>query len=92
MELKLNTSERLRKQEELLERIYRANYAQNPYSLATKISRSNLIAVQHTARQVYGTEIPQDVPELAISSNQRPKRVSFTEKPRACSKMITTVL
>ena len=52
MELGLTTIERLRKQEKLLEKIYRANYEVNPHSHATKTSRSNLIALQHTTRQL----------------------------------------
>ena len=54
MELELRANERIRKQEKLLERIYRANYEVDPLSQATKTARSNLIAVQHTARQLYG--------------------------------------
>ena len=67
MELGPSTIERLRKQEELLERIYRANYEADPHSQATKTSRSNLIALQHTTRQLYGDGVSQDVPELVLS-------------------------
>ena len=63
-----STIERLRKQEELLERIYRANYELDPHSEATKTSRSNLIAVQHTGRQMYGEFMLQNVADLVPSS------------------------
>jgi hypothetical protein len=51
------TIERLRKQREFLLRIYRAESAKDPTSRATESSRSNVIAVQHTVRQIYGGEI-----------------------------------
>jgi len=51
------TIERLRKQGELLLRIYRAEFAQDPASRATESSRSHLIAVQHTIQQLYGKAI-----------------------------------
>jgi hypothetical protein len=53
-QLDLSTIERLRKQEALLERVYRADYAVDPGSQATEMSRSNLIALRHTFRQLYG--------------------------------------
>ena len=55
------------KQEKLLEHIYRANYEVDPHSQATKTSCSNLIAVQHTARQMYRQIVAQDVPGLVLS-------------------------
>ena len=55
------TIERLRKQGEFLLRIYRAEFAKGPTSRATESSRSNVIAMQHTVRQMYGEVIAQDV-------------------------------
>src|SRR6266446_3507948 len=49
--------ERLRKQGEFLRRIYRAEFAKDPISRATVSSRSNVIAVQHTVRQIYGEDV-----------------------------------
>jgi hypothetical protein len=55
------TIERLRKQGELLLRIYRAEFDQDPTSHATESSRSNVIAMQHTVRQMYGEAVAVDV-------------------------------
>jgi hypothetical protein len=55
------TMERLRKQGEFLRRIYRAELAKNPTSRATEVSRSNVIAMQHTVRQMYGEAVALDV-------------------------------
>jgi hypothetical protein len=51
------TIERLSKQREFLLRIYRAESAKDPTSRATESSRSNVIAVQHTVRQIYGEDV-----------------------------------
>ena len=53
--------ERLRKQGELLLRIYQAEMAKDPASRATESSRSNVIAMQHTVRQMYGEAVARDV-------------------------------
>ena len=60
------TIERLRKQGELLLRIYRAEFAQDPASRATESSRSHLIAVQHTIEQLYGKAIVRGASDLKI--------------------------
>jgi hypothetical protein len=52
---------RLGKQHTLLLRIHRANLINNPTSHATKSSRSNLMAVQHTVREIYGEAVARDV-------------------------------
>jgi len=44
----LATSERLKKENGLLLRIYRAAFAKDPTSQATESARSNLIALRHT--------------------------------------------
>ena len=51
--------ERLTKQGEFLARTYQAELSQDPSSLATETSRSNLIALQHTAKQMYGKSVAQ---------------------------------
>jgi hypothetical protein len=58
--------ERLRKQGELLLRIYQAEMAKDPASRATESSRSNVIAMQHTVRQMYGEAVAQDVATLCV--------------------------
>ena len=55
------TSERLKKENGLLLRIYRAAFAKDPTSHATESARSNLIALRHTVRQVYGERAAVDV-------------------------------
>jgi hypothetical protein len=55
------TIERLRKQGEFLLRIYRAEFAKDPTSRATESSRSNVIAMHHTVRQLYGEAVAWDV-------------------------------
>ncbi len=55
------TIERLRKQGEFLLRIYRAEFAKDPTSHATESSRSNVIAMHHTVRQLYGEAVAWDV-------------------------------
>ena len=58
------TIERLRKQGEFLLRIYRAEFAKDPISLATEYSRSNVIAVQHTVKQMYGEAMAREAADL----------------------------
>ena len=60
-ELNTVTIERLRKQGEFLLRIYRAEFSQDPTSRATEFARSNVIALQHTVRQMYGEAVARDV-------------------------------
>jgi len=55
------TIERLGEQSGLLLKTYRTAFARDPDSEATKSSRSNLIALLHTIRQVYGVSISEDV-------------------------------
>jgi hypothetical protein len=52
---------RLGEQSGLLLKTYRAEFARDPDSDATKSSRSNLIALLHTIHQVYGPSISMDV-------------------------------
>jgi hypothetical protein len=46
--------ERMEKQNGLLLRTYRAEFAKDPTSRATESARSNLIAQRHTIGQMYG--------------------------------------
>ena len=55
--VQLGSIERLTKQGELLARTYQAELSQHPTSQATESSRSNLIALQHTAEQMYGKAV-----------------------------------
>jgi hypothetical protein len=59
-ELDSVTIERLRKQSEFLLRIYQAEMARDLTSRATETSRSNVIAMQHTVRQMYGEAVARD--------------------------------
>ena len=60
-EFKTATIERLGEQSGLLLKTYKAAFARDPDSQSTKSSRSNLIALLHTIRQVYGASISLDV-------------------------------
>ena len=60
-ELDTVTIERLRKQGEFLRRIYRAEFAKDPTSHATESSRSNVLAMYHTIKQIHGEAIARDV-------------------------------
>ena len=55
------TIERLRKQSEFLLRTYQTEFDKDPSSHATESSRSNVIALQHTVRQLYGEAIARDL-------------------------------
>jgi hypothetical protein len=50
--------ERVGKQSGLLLRLYQAELARDPTSRATESSRSNLIALRHTIKQMYGNAEP----------------------------------
>ena len=52
--LDAETIERLEEQSELLLRMYQAEFAKDPISLATESSRSNMIALRHSINQIYG--------------------------------------
>jgi hypothetical protein len=58
------TSERLKKEHGLLLRTYRAAFAKDPTSSATESARSNLIALRHTIRQIYGERAAVDVTDV----------------------------
>jgi hypothetical protein len=61
-ELDSTTIERLAKQGEFLLRIYQAELAKDFSSRSTESSRSNLIALRHTVKQIYGDEAASWLP------------------------------
>jgi hypothetical protein len=58
------TIKRLGEQRRFLLRMHQVELAKNPASRATKSSRSNLMAVQHTLEQMYGKAVARDVANL----------------------------
>jgi hypothetical protein len=63
-ELDSGSIKRLGKQVRLLLRIHQAELAKDATSHATESSRSNLMAVQHTVKQMYGEAVARDVADL----------------------------
>jgi hypothetical protein len=63
-ELDSITINRLGKQGKFLLRIHQADLATDPTSHATKSSRSNLMAVQHTVKEMYGEAVARNVTNL----------------------------
>ena len=59
--LDAETIGRLEEQSELLLRMYQAEFAKDPTSLATESSRSNMIALRHSINQIYGAAAGLDV-------------------------------
>jgi hypothetical protein len=66
-ELDSGTIERLGKQGRLLLKIYRAERHKDPSSRATESSRSNVIALRHSIRQIYGDAAILRLPEQTFS-------------------------
>jgi len=65
-ELDSKTIERLGKQCGFLLMRHEAELAKDPTSEATGSSRSNLMAVEHTIKQIYGTAVARDVANLGL--------------------------
>jgi hypothetical protein len=65
-ELDSKTIERLGKQRGFLLMRHEAELAKDPTSEGTGSSRSNLMAVQHTIKQIYGTAVARDVANLGL--------------------------
>ena len=63
-ELDSGSIERLTKQGEFLARTYQAEFSHDPTSQATESARSNLIALQHTAKQMYEKAVAQDMTNI----------------------------
>jgi hypothetical protein len=61
--LDAETIKRLEGQSKLLLRRYQTEFAKDPASRATESSRSNLIALRHTIKQIYG-----DAAALAVAN------------------------
>jgi hypothetical protein len=69
------TIERLGKQGGFLLSTYHAELAKDPASHATESSRSNVIALWHTIKQIYGKAVARDL----ISSRQKsPTTIELT--------------
>jgi hypothetical protein len=60
----LGTLKHLVKQGGFLLKLHLAEFAKDPTSRATESSRSNLMAVRHTVKQVYGSAVEVDVADL----------------------------
>jgi hypothetical protein len=74
-ELDSGLIKRLGKQSMYLLRTYQVELAKDPTSHATESSRSNLLAVQHTVRQMHGDAVSHDVANLvAVEISQLDQR------------------
>jgi hypothetical protein len=62
--LDVGTLKNLVKQGRFLLKLHQAELAKNPTSRATESSRSNLMAVRHTVKQMYGSAVAIDVSDL----------------------------
>jgi hypothetical protein len=69
-ELDSRTIERLGKQGGFLLSTYHAELAKDPASRAAESSRSNMIALWHTIRQIYGKAVAREVVLLARNRRQ----------------------
>jgi hypothetical protein len=58
------TLKHLVKQGGFLLKLHLAEFAKDPTSRSTESSRSNLMAVRHTVKQVYGSAVEIDVADL----------------------------
>ena len=65
------TIERLEKQSRLLLKTYQAELAKDPESSATESSRSNMIALHHSIKQIYGDTATLEVTSDMASSVDR---------------------
>jgi Protein of unknown function (DUF2934) len=69
-ELDSGTIERLGAQRGFLLSTYHAELAKDPTSRATESSRSNVIALWHTIRQIYGKAVARDVANLVYTNTK----------------------
>jgi hypothetical protein len=67
----VETIERLGKQSGFLLSTYQAEMAQDPASRGTESSRSNMIALWHTIRQIYGKAVARGVANLVYANTKR---------------------
>jgi hypothetical protein len=75
-ELASGTIERLGQQGGFLLATYRAELAKDPASRATESSRSNVIALWHTIKQIYGKTVARDMANL--SHEKSPTTIELT--------------
>jgi hypothetical protein len=73
-ELDSGTIERLGKQGGFLVSTYQAELAKDPTSYSTESSRSNMMALWHTIRQIYGKAVARSVANLVYSNTKRHSR------------------
>jgi hypothetical protein len=66
-ELDSGSIKRLARQGGYLLRIHQAELAKDPASHASESSRSNLMAAQHTVKQMYGEAVAREVGNLVAS-------------------------
>jgi hypothetical protein len=74
-ELDSGTIERLGEQSRFLLGTYQEELAKDPASRDTESSRSNVIALWHTIRQIYGKTVARDVANLVNSKQLLPLRL-----------------
>ena len=65
------TIERLGRQSGFLLSTYQAELAKDPASRGTESSRSNMIALWHTIRQIYGKAVARGVANLVYANTKR---------------------
>lgn len=63
-ELDFQSITRLGKQYRLLLKMHHGNLSKDPLSHATELSRSNLMATQHTVKEIYGEAVARDLATL----------------------------
>ena len=78
-ELDSGTIERLGEQSRFLLGTYEEELAKDPASSATESSRSNVIALWHTIKQIYGKAVARDVANLVCTNPSRQKSSSTIE-------------
>ena len=69
-DLDSETIERVGKQGGFLLTRYHAERAKDPASRATESSRSNVIALWHTIKQIYGKAVARDVVNLVYTNTK----------------------
>jgi hypothetical protein len=65
------TIERLSRQSGFLLSTYQAELAKDPTSRGSESSRSNMIALWHTIRQIYGKAVARGVANLVYANTKR---------------------
>ncbi len=76
------TIERLGKQSGFLLRTYQVELAKDPASRGTESSRSNMIALWHTIRQIYGKVVARDVANFVYANTKRQSKTPvFSSNP-----------